>query len=166
MCKSLILVGSFSLYGQCVYVIMSVCHYVIMLVLSSAHYGQCVCVIMSVSLFHYAIMSIITSWSMCCRLSLHICQFYSGVGGQVVFVFLSMYLRLSSYFGQCCFGLSYFFVWNCHLLCEVRKVYLVVKMSPVKLCVAMCSLWTTCCTFDNYFCKGRVKKNLFYLPPL
>ena len=46
--KSLILVGSFSQYCQCVYVIMSVCHYVIMLVLSSAHYGQCVCHYVSV----------------------------------------------------------------------------------------------------------------------
>ena len=59
-CLSLILVGSSPLCCHCVYDILSVCHYVIMSVLSSAHHGQCVCVVMSVSScqFHYVIVTL------------------------------------------------------------------------------------------------------------
>ena len=118
------------------------------------------------SLCQYVIIVICTLWSVCCRLSLHVCQFYFGVGSHVIFVFLSMYLRLSSYFGQCCFGfwwsghlcivvnvceVVFIIFGQCHLCCLrlvrkceelsiVSKVCVSMQMSPVYHCYYPCGV--------------------------
>ena len=117
MCKSLILVGSFSLYGQCVYVIMSVCHYVIMLVLSSAHYGQCV-----VGCLYIYVNSTLVSVVMS---SLFSCQCIWGCLHILVNVGLGFVVRSSLPVR------SSSFPRNCQLLSMVSKICVSMQISPL-----------------------------------
>ena len=101
MLLTLCLIGHVSVFdfGWVIFTIWSMylCHYV------------------SMSLCHYVSMVIFTLWSMYVRLSLYISQFCFGVGGQVVFTFLSIYSRLSSCFGS-------IFVWSSSFSLKVSNL--------------------------------------------